>query len=181
MENENIRGRDIGFLGDPDTEWMFDKERREQIDGIIREMLKNCEFQKQKAPIIIAPVTPSKSWLYDRFVPSTKTPFTKTPYAPIFTDNDTDDVFDDWRKLWMDKLPAFDTTKMFMIDCDFLKDKQKWYNKITLPYISIAYDKYWHQIVFGHGKWRVGVGCIYWTRLFGVCIARNKRNKTKAI
>ena len=79
----------------------------------------------------------------------------------------------------MDKLPAIDTTKMFMIDCDFLTDKQKWYNKIILPYISIAYDKYWHQIVFGHGKWRVGVGCIYWTRLFGIDMTRNKRNKAK--
>lgn len=179
MENKKIRGSDIGFLGDPDTEWMFDKDRREQIDGIIREMLKNSEFKKPKETIIIAPATPSKSWLYDMVAPNIKTPFIETPHAPIFIDNGTNNGSDNWRKHWMNGVPAIDTTKMFMIDCNFLDSKCKWYNKIVIPYISIAYDKYWHQIVFGHGKWKIGVGCIYWTRMFGIGMVRNKRNKTK--
>ena len=42
---------------------------------------------------------------------------------------------------------------------------------MKIPYITIGYDKYWHQLVFGKAIFelsRHNTGCIYWKRLFGI-------------
>ena len=39
---------------------------------------------------------------------------------------------------------------------------------MNLHYLTITYDKYWHQLVFGHAIHKVGQGLIYWQRLFGL-------------
>lgn len=178
MENENLRGNNIGYLtGDPDTDWMYDlyhKERRERIDELIRECLKNSEFQKPKGPVIFSTANPSKSWLYEEYMPNPKAPFGQLSPSPLLVDKLNDNDIDGWKKHCMSGMPVIDSTKMFLIDYDWQIDKPKWYNKIVLPYISIAYDKYWRQLVFGYGKWRIGVGCIYWSRLFGVGKPLNK-------
>lgn len=44
----------------------------------------------------------------------------------------------------------------------------RWPFGITIPYISIEYDRYWHQVVFGYAEYTIGVGMTYWKRLFGV-------------
>ena len=65
-----------------------------------------------------------------------------------------------------------DPTRIYTLR--FVEEKSKWYNRIVLPYISIGYDRYWHQIVVGYGKYRLGVGCVLWKRLFGIGKAWNK-------
>ena len=38
---------------------------------------------------------------------------------------------------------------------------------MNIPYLTIDYDKYWHQLVFGYAIYRIGQGLIHWQRLFG--------------
>lgn len=39
---------------------------------------------------------------------------------------------------------------------------------MKIHYLSVEYDKYWHQLVVGHSVWQLGVGLVYWKRLFGI-------------
>ena len=42
---------------------------------------------------------------------------------------------------------------------------------MKLPYPTITYDKYWHQIVVGWGIYQISrhdTGCKRWSRLFGI-------------
>ena len=39
---------------------------------------------------------------------------------------------------------------------------------MNIHYISIDYDKYWHQLVFGDAIYKLGQDLIHWQRLFGL-------------
>lgn len=44
---------------------------------------------------------------------------------------------------------------------------------MSIPYITIEYDKYWHQLVIGYSIYKLGQGVIKWQRLFGIGKARH--------
>ena len=39
---------------------------------------------------------------------------------------------------------------------------------MNIHYISIDYDRYWHQLVIGYAIYKLGQGVIHWQRLFGI-------------
>lgn len=39
---------------------------------------------------------------------------------------------------------------------------------MNIHYLTIDYDKYWHQLVFGYAIYKLGQGLIHWQRLFGL-------------
>lgn len=42
---------------------------------------------------------------------------------------------------------------------------------MNIPYLTIEYDRYWHQIVIGKAIYKITKhqkGCIWWKRLFGI-------------
>lgn len=96
MENENLKGNNVGYLGDPDTDWMYDlyhEKWRERIDELICECLKNSEFQIPKEPVIFSTANPSKSWLNEFFIPNPKAPIWQLSPSPLLADKlNNDDI-----------------------------------------------------------------------------------------
>lgn len=42
---------------------------------------------------------------------------------------------------------------------------------MKIPYLTISYDSFWHQVVVGYGLYelnKLNRGCRYWARLFGI-------------
>ena len=39
---------------------------------------------------------------------------------------------------------------------------------MNIYYLTIDYDKYWHQLVFGYAIYKIGQGLIHWQRLFSI-------------
>lgn len=45
---------------------------------------------------------------------------------------------------------------------------------MNIPYLTIDYDKYWHQLVFGYTIYKISQGLIHWQRLFGFGKAKHQ-------
>jgi hypothetical protein len=56
-------------------------ERRERIDKMFREIVKNLDFPQKEEPIIISTANPSRNFFYDKFV--NKKESSKEEYRPI--------------------------------------------------------------------------------------------------